>query len=159
MRRARFAISAAFLAWGGSRSTIVARIIFAELVGAGPVALNVFRVFECTRVLTVCAVTIHLSWGNQRKKQQTQIQTNQITVTTRKVTQDTGNINNFWKRQSLVFLSMPEDLLLFLTTRINKMAVWKTTYVSEHLNTDQYQLTKCFALVACFACCSLDDSS
>jgi len=31
--------------------------------------------------------------------------------------------------------------------------------VSEHLNTDQSQLTKCFALVVCFACCSLDNSS
>jgi len=56
MRRARFAISAAFLAWGGSRSTFVARIIFAELVGAAAVALNVFRVWvysgfdlECLR--------------------------------------------------------------------------------------------------------------
>jgi len=28
---------------------------------------------------------------------------------------------------------MPEDLLLFLTTRIKKMAVWKTTFVPEHL--------------------------
>jgi len=27
------------------------------------------------------------------------------------------------------------------------MAVWKITFVSEHLNTDQSQLTKCFALV------------
>jgi len=42
--------------------------------------------------------------------------------------------------------------------RIKKMAVWKTTFVSEHLNTDQSQFTKCFALV-CFACCSIDDSS
>jgi len=39
------------------------------------------------------------------------------------------------------------------------MAVWKTTFVSEHLNTEQSQLAKCFALVACFTCCSLDDSS
>jgi len=39
------------------------------------------------------------------------------------------------------------------------MAVWKTTFVSEHFKIDQSQLTKCFALVACFACCSLDDSS
>jgi len=54
---------------------------------------------------------------------------------------------------------MPEDLSLLLTTRIMKMADWKTTFVSEHLNTDQSQLTKCFALVACFACCSLGDSS
>jgi len=39
------------------------------------------------------------------------------------------------------------------------MAVWKTTFVSEHLNTELYQLTKCFGLLACFAYCSLDDSS
>jgi len=39
------------------------------------------------------------------------------------------------------------------------MAVWKITFVSEHLKTDRFQLTKCFALVACFACCSLGDSS
>jgi len=39
------------------------------------------------------------------------------------------------------------------------MAVWKTTFVSEHLNTDQSQLTKCFALAVCFAGWSLDDSS
>jgi len=38
------------------------------------------------------------------------------------------------------------------------MAMWKTTFVSEHLSTDQSQFTKCFALV-CFACCSIDDSS
>jgi len=38
------------------------------------------------------------------------------------------------------------------------MTVGKTTFVSEHLNTDQPQLTKRFALVVCFACCSLDDS-
>jgi len=54
---------------------------------------------------------------------------------------------------------MPEDLLLFLKTRIKKMAIWKTTFVFEHLNTDQSQLTKCFALVACFVYCSLGDSS
>jgi len=28
------------------------------------------------------------------------------------------------------------------------MAVWKTTFVSEHINADQSQLTKGFALVA-----------
>ena len=42
--------------------------------------------------------------------------------------------------------------------RIKKMAVWKTAFVSEHLDTDQFQLTKCFALV-CVACCSIDNSS
>jgi len=41
---------------------------------------------------------------------------------------------------------MPEDILLFLTKRTKKMAVWKTTFVSEHLNADQSQLSKCFSL-------------
>ena len=59
------------------------------------------------------------------------------------------------ERQSLVLPSMPEDLLLFLTTRMKKIAVWKTTFMSEHLATDQSQMTKCFALVACVACCGL----
>jgi len=44
-------------------------------------------------------------------------------------------------------------------TRIKKMAVWKTTLVSQHFNTEQSQLTKCLTHVACFACWSLDDSS
>jgi len=39
------------------------------------------------------------------------------------------------------------------------MAVWKTTFMAKHLNTKQSQLTKCFAFITCFACCSLDDSS
>jgi len=39
---------------------------------------------------------------------------------------------------------MPEDLLLFLSTRIKKLAVWKTKFVSEHSNTDQQpHFTKC----------------
>jgi len=43
---------------------------------------------------------------------------------------------------------------------IKKTDVWKTTiFVSEHLDTVQSQSTKCFALVACFACCSLGNSS
>jgi len=42
---------------------------------------------------------------------------------------------------------MPEDLLLFLLTRIQKMAVWKIiTFVSKHVKMDQSQLTKYFAL-------------
>jgi len=39
------------------------------------------------------------------------------------------------------------------------MVVRETTFASEHLKTDQFQLTECFALVACFACCSLGDST
>jgi len=54
---------------------------------------------------------------------------------------------------------MPEAVFYFLQPGINKIAVWNTTFVTEHLNTDQSQLTTCFALVASFACCSLDDSS
>jgi len=46
--------------------------------------------------------------------------------------------------QSLVSPSLPEDLLLFLTNRIKKMVVWKTTFLSEHLKTDQSQLTEVF---------------
>jgi len=54
---------------------------------------------------------------------------------------------------------MSEEFLLFLTTRIKKMVVWKITFVSEHLKPDQSKLTKCFAFLVCFACCSLGDSS
>jgi len=54
---------------------------------------------------------------------------------------------------------MRGDLMLFYTTGIKKTAVWKITFVSEHLDTVQSQLTECFALVACFACCSLGDAS
>jgi len=43
---------------------------------------------------------------------------------------------------------MSEDLLLFLRTRIKKMPVCKTTFVSEHLNADQSQFPTCFASVA-----------
>jgi len=86
------------------------------------------------------------------KKQQTQIQR---AVTSSNAAQDNGNIKHFRKRQSLILPSMPEDVLLLLTTRIKKMSVWKIAFVSEHLNTDQSQLTKCFSLVAVFDCCSL----
>jgi len=66
------------------------------------------------------------------KKQQTQIQTIQRTVTSSNAAQDNGNIKHFRKRQSLVLPSMPEDLLLLLTSRIKRMAVWKIAFVSEH---------------------------
>jgi len=46
---------------------------------------------------------------------------------------------------------MPEDFLLLLATRLKNVALWKATLVSEHY-ADRSQLTKCFALVACFAC-------
>jgi len=47
----------------------------------------------------------------------------------------------------------------FISYRIKKVAVWKTKFVSEHLNPDQSQLTKCFALIAWFTCCDLGDPS
>jgi len=42
---------------------------------------------------------------------------------------------------------------------MNKIAVWKTAFVSQHLNTDQSQVTRRFALVAWFVSCSLGNSS
>jgi len=78
--------------------------------------------------------------GKSTKKQRSQDQTIQRTVTSRNVTQDNGNIKNLWKGSR--WSSIPEGLLLFLTTRIKKMADWKTTFVSERLNKDQTQLTK-----------------
>jgi len=63
------------------------------------------------------------------------------------------------ERQSLVLLLMPEEILLFLATDIKKTTVCKTTFKSEHLDTVQSQSTKCFALVGCFAYCSLGDAS
>jgi len=41
-------------------------------------------------------------------------------------------MNNFWTDSRWFYRQMPDDLLLFLTTRIKKMAIWKTTFVSEH---------------------------
>jgi len=66
MHRAGFAISAAVLAWGGSLSTFVARIIFPELVGTGGGCIEGVPGFECTLVLTltVCTVTIHSTQEN-----------------------------------------------------------------------------------------------
>jgi len=64
---------------------------------------------------------------NSAKKQQSQVQTIQRTVTKQRY-----KYKQILERQSLVFPSMPEDLLLFLTTGIKKTAVWKTTFVSEH---------------------------
>jgi len=55
------------------------------------------------------------------KRQKLQIQTVQRTVTSRNVIQDNGNIT-ILESQSLVSPSMPEDFVLFLTTRIKKLA-------------------------------------
>ena len=66
--------------------------------------------------------------------------------------------NNFWKDSRRFCLQCLRTFCYFFQQN-QKMAVWKTTFVSEHLNTDQSQLTKCFTLVVCFACCSIDDSS
>jgi len=41
----------------------------------------------------------------------------------------------------------------------SRKLLFRKLHLSEHLNTDQSQLTKRFALVACFACCSLGDYS
>jgi len=56
---------------------------------------------------------------------------------------------------------MPEDLLLFIITGIKNTSVCKTSILmqSKYFDTVQSQLTKCLALVACFACCSLGDAS
>ena len=77
------------------------------------------------------------------EKQHSQIQTIQRTLTSKNVAQGNGNLNNFWKgsccfcRQCLrtFFISYDQNI---------KMAFWKMTFVSEHLNTDQSQVTKCF---------------
>jgi len=39
------------------------------------------------------------------------------------------------------------------------MAAWKNTFVSERLTTIQTKLTKCVALVVCFACGRYGDFS
>jgi len=78
------------------------------------------------------------------KKQQSQVQTIQRTVTRRNVTQDNGNITTL-ESQSLVLPSRLDDVLLFFTTRIKKMAVRQLHFVPEDLNTDQSKLAKCFA--------------
>jgi len=54
--------------------------------------------------------------------------------TSRNVIQDNGNMNNFSKGSRWF---CRQFLGTFLTTRIKKMVVWKTTSVSEHLNTNQ----------------------
>jgi len=69
MHRTRFAIIAAFLAWGGSLSTFVARIIFAELVVAGIVDLP-FRITTCRFLLAIVfrtwdLVCINLSFASR----------------------------------------------------------------------------------------------
>jgi len=61
----------------------------------------------------------------------------------------------------LVFPAMPEDLLLLLMNRIKKW-LFRKLHLCLSIETQtsfQFQLTKCFSHAACFACCSLDDSS
>jgi len=61
---------------------------------------------------------------------------NQKAVTSRHISKDIQRkYKQFLERQVLVLLSMPEDILLFLINRFTKMAVWKTTFVSEYLYT------------------------
>jgi len=94
------------------------------------------------------------------KKQQSQVQTIQRTVTRQRY-----KYTQILERQSLVFPSMLEDLLLFLTTGIKKTAVWKTTFVSEHQGREnigrageavkrwgQWKLTKNKKIVTIYAC-------
>jgi len=71
------------------------------------------------------------------KKLQSQVHR---TVTSRKVTQDNGNINNF-RKGSHRFCRQCVRILLFLTTEISKTTIWKTTFVSGHLDTVQSQQT------------------
>jgi len=92
------------------------------------------------------------------KKQRSQVKTIQRTVPNRNATQDYGNINDFCQGSRWLCCQCLSTFCYFLRQN-KKNAVWKITFVSEHLNTGQSQLTKCFALVACLACCSLDDSS
>jgi len=53
---------------------------------------------------------------------------------------------------------MSGDHLLFLTAWIRQTAAWKTTFVYEQLVSWVWTVSKCFALVECFACCLLGDS-
>jgi len=87
-------------------------------------------------------------------KLHSQVQTIQRTVTRRNVTQVNGN-KQIKEKQSLVLLLMPEDLMLFLTTAIKKAS----TCLQNYICAVQSQSTKCFALVACFTCCTLGDAN
>jgi len=68
--------------------------------------------------------------SKSEKKQQSQVQTIQRTVPSRNATQDNGNINNFWKGSRWFCFQRP---FVISYDRIKKMAIWKTTFVSEHL--------------------------
>jgi len=63
------------------------------------------------------------------------------------------------KKQFTALLLMPEDLLLVVMTKIKKISVCKTRLVSKYFDTVQFQLTRCFIPVACFACCTLGNTS
>ena len=87
---------------------------------------------------------------NSAKKQQSQVQTIQRAVHSRNATQDNGNINNFWKGSRLAFNVWGPFVVSY--DRIKKMAVCKTTFVSEHLNTDQFPLTNWVLCTCCMLC-------
>jgi len=93
------------------------------------------------------------------KKQLSQVQTIQRTVISRIVTQDNDNTNNFWKGSGWFCRQCLRAFAISCGQNQENGCVWKTTFVSEHLNTDLSQLTMCFSLVACFACWSLGDLS
>ena len=78
------------------------------------------------------------------KKKQSQVQTIQRTVSSRNVTQDNDIMKKFWKGSRWFRRHCLRTFLLFLTNRIKKMTVWKTTFLSEHLKTDQSLLTEVF---------------
>ena len=71
------------------------------------------------------------------KKQQSHVQTIQITATSRNVTQDNGNGNNFLKGSRWFCHQCLRTFCYFIRPESRKMALWKTTFVSEHLNIDQ----------------------
>ena len=99
-----------------------------------------------------------LRWGNQRKKIQSQVQMIQRTVSSRNATQDNGNINIFRKAVASFVVNAWGPFVIY-NDQNQENGCLKNYICAEHLNADQSQLTKCFALPACFACCSFGNSS
>jgi len=93
------------------------------------------------------------------KKQQSQVQTIQRTITSRNVIQSNGGINKFWKGSRWLCRHCLRTFCYFLRSQPRKPQYGKLHLCPSILNADESQLTKCFALVACFTCCSLGDSS
>jgi len=76
------------------------------------------------------------SYYEKISEKTSQAQTIQRTVTSRNVTQGSGNTEykEILERQSLVVLLILETLWWFLITGTKKTCAWKTTFVSEHLD-------------------------